>query len=75
MTVHTGVGLFMGVFLKSLTVFTVLMVGVYFGWYANLCIFDSFEVYGFVLGPVLTILSGMVLLLSDLRMILFDNFE
>ena len=54
LTVHTGVGLFMGVvFEKKMTVFTVLVVGVCFGLYANLCIFDSFEGYGFVLGRVL----------------------
>ena len=43
----------MGVFFLILTVFTVLVVGVCFGLYANLCIFDSFECYGFVLGRVL----------------------
>ena len=48
LTAHTGVGLFMGVFLKILTVFTVLVVGVCFGLYANLSIFDSFEGYAFV---------------------------
>ena len=41
------------VFFLILTVFTVLVVGVCFGLYANLCIFDSFEGYGFVLRRVL----------------------
>ena len=39
-----------------------------FGWYANICIFDSSEGYRFVLVRVLTVLSGMVRDLSDLRM-------
>ena len=42
-----------GCFFLILTVFTVLVVGVCFGLYANLCIFDSFEGYGFVLGRLL----------------------
>ena len=50
LTAHNGVCLWVFFFL---TVFRVLVVGVCFGLYANLCIFDSFEGYGFVLGRVL----------------------
>ena len=52
LTAHNGVCLWVFFFL-ILTVFTVLVVGVCFGLYANLCIFDSFEGYGFVLRRVL----------------------
>ena len=52
LTAHTGVCLWVFFFL-ILTVFTVLVVGVCFGLYANLCIFHSFTGYRFVLGRVL----------------------
>ena len=73
LTVHTGVEFFCCC--CFFTVFIVLLVEVHFGWYANLCIFDSFESYGFVLGHVLTVLSGMVLLLGDLRMIFLTTLN
>ena len=53
LTAHNGVCLWVFFVFFNLTVFTVLVVGVCFGLYANLCIFDSFEGYGLVLGRVL----------------------
>ena len=68
LTVHTGEGLFLGVFffIIILTVFTVLVGGVYFAWYVFL---DRFA----VLIVVLTVLSDMILFLVDFYYDFFDN--
>ena len=56
LTVHTGEALFLAVFFRVLTVFTAIVEGVYFAWYAVSDRFDSFGCYGFVLG-ILSVLT------------------
>ena len=66
LTVHTGEGLFLGVFFLVLTVFTVFVGGVYFAWYVFL---DRFA----VLIVVLIVLSDMILFLVDFSYDFFHN--